>query len=223
MRTATATAAPLAPLAPLALLALATLAAAGCSKRQPAPDRPAGLPATAPAAGEQAAAAPAPPRATPPPPAAADETVPAAPDPSATISGTITLPKNHRKAVAKTDIVFIVARRAGGPPGPGSMLAAQKHPVGDFPMPFTISGRDAMVPGTPFTGPVNLTVRLDKDGDALTRKKGDLSGQASGVAVGAQNVVISLDTVQAEDQTLGGPAGAMRGGTPPPGLPPGHP
>jgi hypothetical protein len=208
-----------------AMLALAALVplSAGCSKRQPAVDRPAGLPVSEQPAADRAPAAVAP---TPPavPPAADDETVPAAPDPGASISGTITVPKGNKKHVAKTDIVYIIARRAGGPPGPGSMLAVQKHPVGDFPMPFTISGRDAMVKGTPFTGSVNLTVRLDKDGDAMTRKKGDLLGQASGVTVGAQNVVVPLDTVQAEDQTLGGPAGGMRpGGAPPAGLPPGHP
>jgi hypothetical protein len=209
----------------VALVALAALGplTAGCSRRQPAVDRPAGLPVSEQPVADKTAAAPAqaPPAA---PPEAADETVPAAPDPSASISGTITVPRGNKKHVAKTDIVYIIARRAGGPPGPGSMLAVQKHPVGDFPMPFTISGRDAMVKGTPFTGSVNLIVRLDKDGDALTRKKGDLLGQASGVAVGVQNVVVPLDTVQVEDQTLSGPAGGMRpGGPSPSGLPPGHP
>ena len=70
------------------------------------------------------------------------------------------------------------------------MLAAQKHPVGDFPMPFLLSGRDAMIPGTPFEGMVDITVRIDKDGDAMTRKKGDLFGEAKNVKVGTQNVTI---------------------------------
>jgi hypothetical protein len=99
------------------------------------------------------------------------------------------------------------------------MLAVQKHPAGSFPMPFTLSGRDAMIPGTAFAGSIDITVRLDKDGDPLTRKKGDMVGQANGVRVGSQDVGIPLDSIQSEDQTLPGPPpGAVSGGKPP-----GHP
>ncbi len=192
---------------------------ASCKKE--ASDRPAGLaPSSAPAA---TAAAPAPVLPAPPalPPA---ETVPAAPDPKQTIGGTITLPSARKRDVKKGDIMFVIARRAGGPPGPGSMLATQKLVAGDFPMAFLLSSRDAMLPNTPFEGPVNITVRVDKDGDAMTRKKGDVFGAANDIKVGAQAVTIPLDTLQAEDQILGG--GMMPGAAPPPGhgqMPPGHP
>ncbi len=129
--------------------------------------------------------------------------------------------------------MFLIARRAGGPPGPGSMLAVQKLQAADFPMPFMLSGRDAMIPGTPFAGQVSISVRVDKDGDAMTRRKGDVFGMANNVKVGTSNLSISLDTLQTEDQLLGGGApmggapmgGAPMGGAPPghPGLPPGHP
>ena len=86
---------------------------------------------------------------------------------------------------------------------------------------ITLSSRDAMVPGTPFDGTVSITVRVDKDGDPITRRKGDVFGQASGIKVGAQDVKVSLDTVQKEDVTLSGPTGgAMPAGH---GMPPGHP
>lgn len=198
-------------------LALVTAGALlGCPKKEPAPEKPAGLPATG--APPPAATEPAPtPAAEATPPAPEPEAVPAAPDPSQTVSGTITLPKAHRKKVSSADVVFIIARKAGGPPGPGSMLAVQKHPASDFPLAFTLSDRDAMIPGTPFAGEVNIMVRLDKDGDAITRKKGDLVGEANGVKVGAQDVAIPLDTVLKEDVNLGG-------GPPPRGMmPPGHP
>jgi hypothetical protein len=210
-------------------LALAAVAA-GCPKREPAGDKPAGLPA-APSASPTPTAAPAAP-AAPAPPAAPGttavvakgvgeaEVVPSPPDPAHTIAGTIRLPAARKKDVKPGDTIFLIARRAGGPPGPGSMLAVQRLTAGDFPMPFTLSGRDAMVPGTPFEGLVSLTVRVDKDGDAITRRKGDVYGQANGVKVGTQNVPLSLDTLQAEDVTLGG---AMPGGNPHGGLPPGHP
>jgi hypothetical protein len=196
----------------LVLVLAAGMTGAACSKRQPEAERPAGLPPSG-------SAAPTP---VPPPPPVDDQMVPAPPDAKSSIGGTITLPGARKRDVAATDIVFIIARRAGAAPGPGSMLAVQKHPVGQFPMPFTLSARDAMIPGTPFEGSINVTVRLDKDGDGLTRKKGDLYGQANGVPVGSQGVTIPLDSVQTEDQTLAG--GAVGQGSPAPGQkPPGHP
>jgi hypothetical protein len=139
-------------------------------------------------------------------------------DEKQTIGGTIVLPAAYRARVARGDVMFLAARRDGGPPGPGSMLAVQKLSAEDFPMRFSISSRDAMIPGIPFEGKMSITVRVDKDGDAMTRRKGDLFGQADGVKVGSQKVVISLDRVQMEDQTLGPPGVAM-GGV----LPAGHP
>jgi hypothetical protein len=130
-------------------------------------------------------------------------------DPQQTISGTIVLPATNRAKVARGDVMFLAARRAGGPPGPGSMLAVQKLTAEDFPMRFSISNRDAMIPGIPFEGKMSITVRVDKDGDAMTRRKGDLYGQADSVKVGSQTVVISLDKVQTEDQTLGQPGAAI--------------
>ena len=128
-----------------------------------------------------------------------------------TIAGKIVLPAGTRSKVARGDVMFLAARRTGGPPGPGSMVAVQKLVAGDFPMRFAISGRDAMIPGIPFEGRMSITVRVDKDGDAMTRRKGDLFGHAENVKVGARNIVINLDNVQAEDQTLGGGPGAVMG------------
>jgi hypothetical protein len=215
----------------LAFLMAVLGASAGCSKKAEV-DRPAGLPPAPGAATTTGTSPPTPPTLPSAPPAAVDDQTVAPPvDAKAAISGTITLPAARRKDVARTDTLFIIARRAGAPPGPGSLLAVQRHLAGDFPMPFTLSGRDAMVPGTPFEGALDITVRVDKDGDGLTRRKGDLSGQANGVRVGAQGVTIPVDTVQAQDLTLPGPPpGSTPGqghiplpGGPPPGLPAGHP
>lgn len=134
------------------------------------------------------------------------------------INGTIVLPATNRSKVARGDVIFLAARRAGGPPGPGAMLAVQKLTAGDFPMPFTLSSRDAMIPGIPFEGQMSITARVDKDGDAMTRRKGDVFGLAPGVKVGAQKVVIHLDQIQADDQSLGGQVAGPAGP-----LPPGHP
>jgi hypothetical protein len=206
---------------PLACRVTLALALAACSKSSSAPsgaEKPAGLPPTP-------GAAPLP--ATPPPAAPSGgeaEVVPTAPDASQTIGGTIVLPADHRGDVKKGDTIFLIARRSGGGPGPGSMLAVQRLQAGDFPMPFALSNRDAMIPGTPFSGDISISVRVDKDGDPITRRKGDVLGQATGVHVGAQDVKIVLDTLQKEDVTLQGPVGgALPPGHPGGALPPGHP
>jgi hypothetical protein len=198
-----------------------TCVAAGCSKKNAAaPDKPAGLPPSANAGASPPPVATAP--AAAPAPAASGgeaEMVPSAPDPKQSISGTIVLPAARAKDVAKGDTMFLIARRSGGPPGPGSMIAVQRLSAGDFPMPFSLSGRDAMIPGTPFEGAISISVRVDKDGDAITRRKGDVLGQANDVKVGTQNLTISLDTLQKEDVTLGGPMGGGMAGNKPPGHP----
>jgi hypothetical protein len=178
-----------------------------CSKEAASRPRPAGL------------------AALPPDPAALlddIENVPEAPPAGQTISGTIVLPRARRGDVTRGDTIFVAVRRSDGQPGPASLLAAQKLSAEDFPLPFTLSARDAMIPGVPFQGKVSITVRVDKDGDPLTRRKGDVHGQADGVEVGAQNVVVSLDRLQADDVTLGS-AGLLDQADGQGRLPPGHP
>ena len=140
------------------------------------------------------------------------------PDERHTIAGTIVLPPATRAKVARGDVMFLAARRAGGPPGPGSMVAVQKLVATDFPMRFAISSRDAMIPGIPFEGQMSITVRVDKDGDAMTRRKGDVFGQVDNVKVGSHKVAINLDKIQTEDRTLGAPGMAVGAA-----LPEGHP
>ena len=134
------------------------------------------------------------------------------------ISGKIVLPPSRRARVAKGDTIFVSARRSVLLPGGGSLLAAQRLQADEFPLLFTLSARDAMIPGTAFAGPVTIAVRVDKDGDPLTRQKGDLYGQAMNVPVGTAQLVVSLDSVQSDDVTLGGGPSLDQGG-----LPPGHP
>lgn len=205
----------------------ASLGAVGCSKTSAPTEKPAGMPVSDPSAAPRTAAPPAAPPtpgvapAPPPPPPTASapvEAMEAPVDPRKTIGGKIVLPAARAKDVARGDTLFVIARRAGGMPGPP--LAVQRLQAGDFPLDFSLSSRDAMVQGIPFEGDLSITVRVDKDGDAMTRRKGDVFGQIAKVPVGKQDVTISLDTVQAEDVTLGG-AGPM-GGTRQ-GLPPGHP
>jgi hypothetical protein len=139
-------------------------------------------------------------------------------DPGQTISGRIVLVPARRADVARGDTIFISARRTGAFPGTGSLLAAQRLEAGDFPLAFELGARDAMMPGTAFEGQVNITVRVDKDGDPLTRRRGDVYGQLANVRVGTHDLVLRLDRLQSDDQTLA--AGHLDDRA---GLPPGHP
>jgi hypothetical protein len=65
-----------------------------------------------------------------------------------------------------------------------------------FPMEFTLGPDDMMSAGMPFQGPLAVTVRLDGDGNAMSRTPGDLLGAASEpLEAGASGVVIVLDQV----------------------------
>ncbi|NRA01339.1 MAG: hypothetical protein HRU00_01935 [Myxococcales bacterium] len=67
-------------------------------------------------------------------------------------------------------VLFVIARSpAGGPP-----LAVKRLGTGAFPIDFEIGPADAMLAGRPFAGPVQLSARLDADGDPLTRQPEDL-------------------------------------------------
>jgi hypothetical protein len=53
-----------------------------------------------------------------------------------------------------------------------------------------------MMQGRPFAGKVTISIRLDKDGNPVTRQAGDLTGETRNpVDVGAKNIDIVLDQV----------------------------
>jgi hypothetical protein len=54
-----------------------------------------------------------------------------------------------------------------------------------------------MVAGTSFSGNLNVSVRIDKDGNAMTREPGSLKGdyKKNPVKIGSQKVDIIIDQV----------------------------
>jgi cytochrome c-type biogenesis protein CcmH len=190
--------------------------ATGCSKKDDGP-RPAaigpsggpGAPAPAPAPAENL---PAP--TTPPAPSAA------APGSGSggTIVGRITLADARRGNVAPSDAVYLVARRVPDHPGArGALVAVKRFTASSFPIDFTLSAGDMMFQNGPFEGDLTLSARVDKDGDPMTRRKGDVFGTLDRVTVGAKGVDVKIDQLQAQDESLGAPP--MMGG----GMPQGHP
>jgi cytochrome c-type biogenesis protein CcmH len=127
---------------------------------------------------------------TPPAPAAS---APAAT--SAQVSGRLTIDPKLKANVDPNAALFIIARPAGGAGGPPLAVKKIDKPV--FPLTYSLSQENVMMQGTPFAGKINITVRLDKDGNAVTRGPGDMTGdyKRNPVDVGAKNVDIILDQV----------------------------
>jgi hypothetical protein len=79
-------------------------------------------------------------------------------------------------------------------------LAVKKVARPSFPLPFALGADDAMMPGTPFEGAVELLVRLDTDGNPMTREPGSLMGayRQNPVPVGTQDITITIDQLVGE-------------------------
>jgi len=109
-----------------------------------------------------------------------------------TIYGRVDLAPDLAGAVPSGATLFVIARPAGGTGGPP--LAVRRVPNAILPYDFEIGPQHVMIQGVPFSGEIQLSVRLDGDGDAMTRRPGDLSGAAGeAVSPGTRDVQIVLD------------------------------
>lgn len=97
------------------------------------------------------------------------------------ISGTVALAADFA-ASAPQGVLYVIVRVAGRAQGPP---LAVKQLAAEFPAEFRISEADAMIPGTPFVGDLDIIVRLDQDANAFSRQDGDMEGRAGPVQVGA--------------------------------------
>lgn len=108
------------------------------------------------------------------------------------IRGSIGIAPDLAAGAPQAATLFVIARLAGATRGPP--LAVRRIANARFPLDFEIGPQHAMIQGVPFAGAIQLTARLDGDGDAMTRRPGDLSGSAaSPVEPGSSGVQIVLD------------------------------
>ncbi|MBI3012110.1 MAG: hypothetical protein HYY63_00615 [Elusimicrobia bacterium] len=109
------------------------------------------------------------------------------------ISGTIQLDTNLLRRASANDTIFLIARPAiGGPPA-----AVQKFTGKNYPYSFHLTEQSRMLAGKPLDVPLNLTVRVDKDGDAITKNPGDLLGayEKNPVPLQAENISITINEI----------------------------
>lgn len=116
-------------------------------------------------------------------------------DKGTVIAGQLKLDGKTKDKVKAGDTIFIVVRGAATAGAPGPVLAVRRLEAATFPMPFQIDSRDAMIAGTAVHAPVTLTVRVDKDGDAMSKNPGDVVGTTTIKALPAPNLSLVLDTV----------------------------
>lgn len=114
--------------------------------------------------------------------------------PGATLEGTILVLPELIHLVNPGDTLFLVARAVDANGNVQRMpVAVDRARVGQWPLPFKLSADNVMVAGTPFAGPMQLTARIDKDGEAMTREAGDIEGTVM-VTVPQKGITITLDT-----------------------------
>jgi cytochrome c-type biogenesis protein CcmH len=122
---------------------------------------------------------------------------PAVPRPSASgaaLEGTIEVAPALAAQVKAGDIIFLSARAVDASGAVQRMpLAVDRLSVGALPMTFRLTAENAMVPGAVFAGSVQITARVDRDGEAMTRTAGDIEGVVK-AEIPARGLKIVLDT-----------------------------
>lgn len=110
-----------------------------------------------------------------------------------TITGTVKISPALAAKVGTGGSLFIFARPFGQTSGPPA--AVQKVDSPKFPQTFALGPEQAMMPGSEFKGPFQLTARYSPTGNAM-QKAGSLEGLSGkkAVAAGAKGVNILIDT-----------------------------
>ncbi len=113
---------------------------------------------------------------------------------NARVTGRVTLSPQLASKVAPGDTVFIFAKAIEGPRMP---LAIVRKTVADLPISFVLDDSMAMSPAMKLSNfpAVVVGARISRSGNAMP-SPGDLSGQVSGVKIGAEGLQIVIDTVQ---------------------------
>lgn len=155
----------------LTVLALATLAGVAIVvlARSLGPPEPSGLPAG------------------PPSPEASRQDPPPGPE----IAGTIRVAPDLTARVQEGFVLFVIARKAAGPP-----FAVRRIVAPRFPLPYRLGPEDVMMAGSAFEGEVRMSARISRTGSSAAQT-GDLEGDhPTPVRVGARDVDIVISRVR---------------------------
>ena len=101
------------------------------------------------------------------------------------VSGEVVLAKGV--TLKAGGVLFIFAKKSGNPM-PAAVL---RIPDPKLPFKFSLSSKNAMVPGTPFDGPFTIAARYSPRGDVMD-KSGPESAPTKPVAVGTTGLKLEL-------------------------------
>jgi cytochrome c-type biogenesis protein CcmH len=129
--------------------------------------------------------------------AACSKSEQAAPTPASgtpgVIRGRIDVTPALKANVTPGHVIYVSARK-GGAPGPP--IAAKKLAMADFPIAFELTKDDVMMQGAAaLEGEVELTVRIDADGDPMTRQPGDLVWKGPATTGGGDVTVLIAEAL----------------------------
>jgi hypothetical protein len=113
------------------------------------------------------------------------------------IRGQVQLSVELQRTLKPTAALYVIARRPGELTGPPYLVKRFAPPL-LFPLDFSLSEKDLMMPGQKLDGNLALMARVSQSGAATPVSEGDIEGFAAGsyVAVGAQDVGIELTQVR---------------------------
>ena len=111
------------------------------------------------------------------------------------VSGTIVLNSKLEVRLSPSAGLFIFARPEGIEAGPP--LAVKRHGIFKFPFDFEIGQLNTMIEGTQFEGAMNLTARLDQDGNRKS-SPGDVEGKIK-ITAGQKGVQLVLNNMISGD------------------------
>ncbi len=101
------------------------------------------------------------------------------------ISGMVTLAKGV--TLKPGGVLFIFAKKAGTP----MPVAVLRVPSPTFPVHYSLSEKNVMSPGTPFSGPLLVSGRYSPSGDAMD-KSGPEGSSATAVEIGKSDINLEL-------------------------------
>ncbi len=107
------------------------------------------------------------------------------------VTGKVTLDPKIKAGIPEGSVLFIYARARGVDSGPP--VAVRKMSFFQLPQEFSISPADAVMTQDGFDGPLTLTARLDRDGNAPAGA-GDITGSLD-VTTGQKGVTLVLSQV----------------------------
>src|SRR5579872_2288281 len=93
------------------------------------------------------------------------------------IQGALRISPQLQAKIAPSAALFIIARPEGMQFGPPLAVKRLAQPF-SFPLEFSISAQDAMMPNAQFSGKITVSARIAQSGAAVPASPGDIEGAA---------------------------------------------